>query len=308
MTKESLTIFLITQLKHIYPENNYDQIMISLFNRKNNHLTLAELDTNKEKEQYETLKSIIIDIRDILKKCKILDPAVGSGAFPMGILQEIFGLRKYIRDTFGLDDSKTDYDIKYEIVRDNIYGVDIDPGAVDIARLRFWLSLIINTPEPIPLPNLDFKFVCANSLIQLPEHSTDHLFGHTQKVSKDQFKANVKKFFDPDQSSKHIVRNNIKNYIQEIVVEKINNVHTYSNVINIDERSHILRELKLKKNEDAIALLQSEMNLRSSYENILEGKKPILFFEPEYMFPDVENGKFDIVIGNPPYVQLQKFS
>jgi hypothetical protein len=98
----------------------------------------------------------------------------------MGILQEMTGLVEYLIDTFGLE-KKSRYEIKQSIIRDSIYGVDIDPGAVDIARLRFWLSLIVDAHEPIPLPNLEFKFVCANSITPL---ENDTLFTNTDIISK----------------------------------------------------------------------------------------------------------------------------
>jgi hypothetical protein len=98
----------------------------------------------------------------------------------MGILQEMTGLVEYLIDTFGLE-KKSRYEIKQSIIRDSIYGVDIDPGAVDIARLRFWLSLIVDAHEPIPLPNLEFKFVCANSLIPL---ENDSLFTNKDVIEK----------------------------------------------------------------------------------------------------------------------------
>jgi hypothetical protein len=55
--------------------------------------------------------------------------------------------------------------VKKNIIQNSIYGVDIEKGAVDIARLRFWLSLIVDEPEPEALPNLDYKIVVGNSLI-----------------------------------------------------------------------------------------------------------------------------------------------
>ena len=61
------------------------------------------------------------------------------------------------------------YQIKRETIRNSIYGVDIEPGAIDIARLRFWLSLVVDAEHPEPLPNFEFKFVCANTLIPLKE-------------------------------------------------------------------------------------------------------------------------------------------
>lgn len=87
-----------------------------------------------------------------LENVKICDPAIGSGAFPMGLLNELLHCREVL--------SGDHYDcaeIKKSIIQNNIYGVDIEKGAVDIARLRFWLSIVVDEETPSPLPNLDYK-------------------------------------------------------------------------------------------------------------------------------------------------------
>ncbi len=95
-----------------------------------------------------------------LKDVKICDPAIGSGAFPMGLLKELFLCRGAIEN---FNDAA---DIKKHIIQNNIYGVDIERGAVDIARLRFWLALVVDETKPEPLPNLDFKIMQGNSLLE----------------------------------------------------------------------------------------------------------------------------------------------
>jgi len=106
-------------------------------------------------------------IIDALEQVKICDPAIGSGAFPMGLLQDIFNAQIYLQELKGFKKNISDADIKKHIIEESIYGIDIDAGAVDISRLRFWLSLVVDEPEPQPLPNLNFKIVCANTLIPL---------------------------------------------------------------------------------------------------------------------------------------------
>ena len=80
----------------------------------------------------------------------------------MGLLRELYSCRKAIE----IWDADNAADIKRHIIQNNIYGVDIEKGAVDIARLRFWLALIIDEKEPMPLPNLDFKIMQGNSLLE----------------------------------------------------------------------------------------------------------------------------------------------
>ena len=94
-----------------------------------------------------------------------MDPACGSGAYLLGMMQELIELQVRLFNV--TQDAKSLYDLKLEIIQRNLYGVDIDDFAVNIAMLRLWLSLAIDyegaTPEP--LPNLDFKVVCGDSLL-----------------------------------------------------------------------------------------------------------------------------------------------
>ena len=109
-----------------------------------------------------TLGNIADDIDQRLKDVKICDPAIGSGAFPMGLLKELFLCRTALE---GISQHQA-AEIKKHIIQQNIYGVDIERGAVDIARLRFWLSLIVDEETPQALPNLDFKIMQGNSLLE----------------------------------------------------------------------------------------------------------------------------------------------
>nr|WP_308580777.1 DNA methyltransferase [uncultured Prevotella sp.] len=115
--------------------------------------------TTHDGEQLDGLKGVLDQkLRDV----KICDPAIGSGAFPMGLLRELFLCRAAIEP----DVAENAADIKRHIIQNNIYGVDIERGAVDIARLRFWLSLIVDEKSPEALPNLDFKIMQGNSLLE----------------------------------------------------------------------------------------------------------------------------------------------
>ncbi len=99
-------------------------------------------------------------IKQLLDTVKICDPAIGSGAFPIGLLKEIFEAKLALDLT--LDRAQT----KKDIIQNNIYGVDMEKGAVDIARLRFWLALVVDEEIPQPLPNLDYKIMQGNSLLE----------------------------------------------------------------------------------------------------------------------------------------------
>ncbi len=112
----------------------------------------------KKEDDKNLIRKHAKKIEYLLDDVKILDPAIGSGAFPMGMLNEIFNAKLHLDWT--LDKAET----KRKIIENSIYGVDIEKGAVDIAMLRFWLSLVVDEEEPSPLPNLDYKIMIGNSL------------------------------------------------------------------------------------------------------------------------------------------------
>ena len=107
------------------------------------------------------------EIDKLLKEIKVIDPAVGSGAFPVGMMNEIVKARSILSIYF--EENRKDYDLKREIIENCLYGVDIEPSAVEITKLRFWLSLIVDELDMKnikPLPNLDHKIMCGNSLLE----------------------------------------------------------------------------------------------------------------------------------------------
>lgn len=96
----------------------------------------------------------------LLDDLRICDPAIGSGAFPIGLLQEIYWTK------LALNPSLDRAAAKRSIIQRSIHGVDLDAGAVEIARLRFWLALIVEESAPVPLPNLDYQIMQGNSLLE----------------------------------------------------------------------------------------------------------------------------------------------
>jgi len=107
------------------------------------------------------------EIDELLKKIKIVDPACGSGAFLIGMLNEIVKARSLL--AIFSDKEQNIYDMKREVIENCLYGVDIEPSAVEISKLRFWLSLVVDETDMKnikPLPNLDHKIMCGNSLLE----------------------------------------------------------------------------------------------------------------------------------------------
>lgn len=222
-----------------------------------------------------------------LKDVKICDPAIGSGAFPMGLLRELYACRKAIE---GIDD-ETAVRIKTEIIQNNIYGVDIEKGAVDIARLRFWLALIVDEKTPHALPNMDFKIMQGNSLleqyegVELSGMSLNEQEKRRSRKKKEQAWQQTLAF-DEEASL-----DNIQNAIREYYGTDDHRQKTeLRNIINSNVKSYILN------------LKGCTPDIQRKLENL-----PIpndQFFLWHIYFKEVfDKGGFDIVIGNPPYIK-----
>lgn len=122
---------------------------------------------------------------------KICDPAIGSGAFPVGVMQEIVRGRGVLNAYLGDHADRTAYAFKRHAIQESIYGVDIDPSAVDIAKLRLWLSLVVDEEDYHsikPLPNLGYKIVCGNSLLSVQKDLfNQHLFARIEELKEQYF-------------------------------------------------------------------------------------------------------------------------
>lgn len=217
-----------------------------------------------------------------LENVKICDPAIGSGAFPMGLLNELLHCREVLSG-----DHYDRAEIKKSIIQNNIYGVDIEKGAVDIARLRFWLSIVVDEETPSPLPNLDYKIMQGNSLIE-------------SFMGVDLSKLTYEKEYKKDKGEISLFDNE-KNRLQKTV-------------------SHLLFSYYCCSDHDRKMTLQQEISdtinkqlEAQAYDSTILDKLKIInlaensnFFLWHTWFSDVFNQDdkegFDIVIGNPPYV------
>ena len=210
---------------------------------------------------YETQKTK--EITNILGELKILDPACGSGAFPMGVLQKLTEI------IHTLEPKKSLYEIKLQILQNSIYGVDLLPIAVEISRLRCWLSLVVDEDkkDPKPLPNLEFKFVCANSLVGIKH--LDNALGQEEIEKKQKELADFRlQTFQPAQNKQELAQK------WQTLTKELFDLQVDSSFYD-------------KENS-------TDLTAWNPFEN-----KPAEFFDPEWMFG--ESG-FDLVIGNPPYV------
>jgi len=259
-----------------------------------------------------------------LREVKICDPAIGSGAFPMGLLNELWRCREALyypspvgRDLVNLIDSadasncergnakdnlqdqqnlvsaasrKNEYSrsqLKKEIIENNIYGVDIEKGAIDIARLRFWLSIVVDADKPEPLPNFDYKFMQGNSLIESFEgfdlsrissrlrggqsKSMQLVLGIDSHTSRQNLQRLLREYFSvTDHKKKASMRQSINEEVKTLIRESIGG--TPASLAKLDK-------MDCSANQD--------------------------FFLWHTWFKDIfDKGGFDIVIGNPPYINI----
>ena len=251
------------------------------------------------------------ELDDILANVKVADLAVGSGAFPLGMLNEIvkaretlsaymaIGMNNFQKKSFYAYDRKP-YELKVNTIKNCIFACDIEPSAVDIAKLRLWLSIVIDDEivenagngefnehtKPRQLPNLDCNIICGNSLIDEFEGFpliTESVLLHNESENRQQniFQSSVdglisklielqdKLFFIKDHNEKEETKQEIQKIYDDIILEQI------------------------QGNPDVVEDYYNTQSMSS---------KPFILWQ--LYFPRVfrDNGGFDIVIGNPPYV------
>lgn len=182
MCQESLINYLATELKDKVAKDEIETL-VRHGDSVIEHEAAAELKKERIKEglqkstEYksrlpESVRTHAAEIDAALETIRICDPAVGSGAFPVGMMSEIIRARGALSAYLGNGNGRTMYDLKRHAIQNCLYGVDIDPGAIEIAKLRLWLSLVVDEEERgtiQPLPNLDYKLVCGNSLLGVEE-------------------------------------------------------------------------------------------------------------------------------------------
>ncbi len=241
---------------------------------------------------------------------KVLDPACGSGAFPMGVLHKLVTIlgkldpdnqrwkatqlakldsapmREQLEAAFA--DNADDYGRKLYLIENCLYGVDIQPIAIQITKLRFFISLVCDQKTNrnkkdnhgiLPLPNLETKFVAADTLIGLPEM--------TQLLLVDPRVAIIEK-----------------------EIESL--YHGHFSIQRREQKLALQRKIKTLRQELAKLLAESLMSPAKSKHvaewDPFDPQASADFFDPHWMFGQKLTNGFDVIIGNPPYVRIQTLS
>lgn len=291
---------------------------------------MKDEDTNKEKRQRnggmlisEELYKLnpdgsvavnrLLEVDKALQDVRVADPAVGSGAFPLGMLNEIVRARQnisaYLAITMKSYDvrmmymmERSPHSLKYETIRNCIFAADIDPSAVDIAQLRLWLALVIDdeiNPDahneleghrnPRPLPNLECNILCGNSLID--EFEGIRLIKESNLLGSSEYQL--------DMDSARF----------DTIVQKL--IAAQDALFRCDDP---MKKIQLKEEieslRDILILAQLEGCPQAFLDKYHDSKqlasKPYVLWQLDFARVFREKGGFDIVIGNPPYGLLNK--
>ncbi|MCD5397173.1 MAG: BREX-1 system adenine-specific DNA-methyltransferase PglX, partial [Candidatus Pacebacteria bacterium] len=221
MCQQSLINYLTTELKDKvkkedietlikYGETAVEHDAVHIEKISKNSKYKGRYDKSKLPKNIEKHAKII---DEKLASIRVCDPAVGSGAFPVGMMNEIIRTRNALTNYLKDKKKRTIYDFKRHAIQNCLYGVDIDPGAVEIAKLRLWLSLIVDEEDIKQiksLPNLDYKIVCGNSLLGVEKN----LFN--QKLFTELEKLKPLFFNETDAKKKQKYKNQIDELINKI--------------------------------------------------------------------------------------------
>ena len=342
MCQESLIEYLATGLQNdyiVYKELGNEQIELFGNEFRKGQLSLIEqlgekgLDRDevaymvKQKDISKLTPKQLQSIDQLLDNVKICDPAIGSGAFPMGLLHEILSLKELIAYETGK--AWNPAEVKLNIIQNSIYGVDIEKGAVDIARLRFWLSLVIDEEKPKPLPNLDYKIVVGDSLISKFDGEIVEIdWERKRSVGKaDEYVKNVqrllmevaekqKQYFNPNNKNKKQLQAEIRNLKIELLINQL----SFNRLAYIEKTPQkggfMPTAADIKFNTERELQIKNFDNLINNLKYLKDHPdEPFLHFDwkldfPEvlnpYLVPDENRRGFDIVIGNPPYINIER--
>ncbi|WP_395746618.1 Eco57I restriction-modification methylase domain-containing protein [Prosthecobacter sp.] len=252
-------------------------------------------------------------IAELLDAVKICDPAIGSGAFPIGLLQEILWTRLALNLELNTPEERAK--LKRRIIQNSIHGVDLDPGAVEIARLRFWLALVVDEDQPRPLPNLDYKIHRADSLIEYIRGEPVHLGKvnaadkRTHGAIQSLIAAKAALFTAQKLPEKRAARFALYRALAEVAMAEFTWLRNEMGLIAGDAERAAQLDNGLKEFSHRLELINNAAKLKAEHQDrrldelrawFDDDQKPTFLWQLH--FGEVfANGGFDIVIANPPY-------
>ncbi len=298
------------------------------------HSAIDELIKERKVNDVLQNKASASKVYDLLRNVKVCDPAIGSGAFPMGVLYVLFHAMHHLHAHANPRGSFDSTQVKRDVIQNNIFGVDIEQGAVDIARLRFWLALVVDAEEPQPLPNLDYKITCGNS--QICRYSIDvpikDVFEEYNRLEKEkahkankewtEFSLDSYRKLVMDYTEEHLDKDGLRNRINEIkncfktTLAKGDIKKRQQAEGKVIEYETVTLFGKRKADEDPVGYANAKKTLRKLKEKeseILNNKKYENSFEWRFEYPQLLDSEgnfigFDIVIANPPYIKEGRMS
>jgi len=252
----------------------------------------------EDNKTLEDLKKHSKSLDQKLEKISICDPAIGSGAFPIAMMNEVVKLRFFLAEL-----NKKKYSLqslKKHFIKNSIYGVDIEPSAVEIAKLRLWLSLVVDVVDYKkidPLPNLDYKIMQGDSLIDeyygvsFNEKKDDELFGNHNNADEI-----IKSLFKKQQEYYDLVNSDDKELKRKEVNDDLKKIFN----IALDDQLN-KKKLRTFQNKEVDKNIE---NIQVDLINMSKAHTTRKFFFWKLFFSGVFSEKkgFDIVIANPPYV------
>ena len=290
MCRESLISYLVEKSK-ISEESIRNFILFGDYFKDDDAANFAEnRDLKIPDEIFSVSKNVnrLAELDKFLQDVKVADLAVGSGAFPLGMLNEITKAREVLSTYINLVGAekihRSLYDLKLETIRNSIFACDIEPSAVDIAKLRLWLTIVIddepndkNVFQPKPLPNLDCNIICGNSLID----EIDNLPLQNAKT----------------QQQTSLMQDQLKSNYQNLIRVQNEFYHETNH-----DKKELLRQKILDVYRDILLILGKNQKVAEKYIEALQ-KKSLPFIIWQLHFPTVflNHDGFDIIIGNPPY-------
>jgi len=278
--------------------------------------TLQKLIYEDDRELFYLTPNQIRLLDAKLTGIKVLDPAVGSAAFPVEMMQVLIDLRKRLNVRIGQNINEVS--LKKQLIKNNLYGVDIDSGAIEIAKLRLWLALIVDYDKSLaePLPNLDFQFRVGNSLQEKIDDidifnqnqigQMDWISGNSafERMKTEMIDIKDRFYSTNDERKRHQLKDrfdDLEHQMIQVVLEKyrqqfqeqIDNRNFRNAAKSIQEISEKIERLEQRIKDGTYKLFKPDFHFSEVYDRKDDQGNPV--------------GGFDIVIGNPPYgVKIDK--